>query len=238
MATVIPETARSVGLEPGPGWTLSMPTIANFDDFRAWTRSEDFPEKSSITYVAGRLEIDMSPQRINRHAEVIMAVGRRLTEIAEREDEGIVNDQCTRVVLPEQETSCEPDLVYVTYDSLRTKRVVEESRDEELGDGLELVGPPDVVVEVVSRHSTRKDLALLHDAFESGGVREYWLIHPRREPAEFNLLVNADGKFVERTPDEEGWRRSDVFDREFRLTQTPSFGGRWRWKLEERGKRT
>ena len=54
-------------------------------------------------------------------------------------------------------------------------------------------GAPDMVVEVLS-HSTRKrDLTIKKDTYEAQGVREYWIIDPRAKSVMVYLL--EDGKY-------------------------------------------
>lgn len=102
-----------------------------------------------------------------------------------------------RVLLTNEDAglSCEPDLTFVAWDSLETRRVrlVERVTGD---DYVELVGSPDLVVEIVSDSSVRKDTRLLRDAYARAGVREYWLIDARGENIAFQILVHRDGAFV------------------------------------------
>jgi Uma2 family endonuclease len=57
-----------------------------------------------------------------------------------------------------------------------------------------LEGPGDLVVEIVSPGSGVRDRKTKFAEYEQGGVREYWLIDPKRKQADFYQL-RADGKF-------------------------------------------
>jgi Uma2 family endonuclease len=48
-----------------------------------------------------------------------------------------------------------------------------------------LDGPADLVVEIISRGSGAIDRGDKYFEYEEGGVREYWLIDPRRKQAKF-----------------------------------------------------
>ena len=54
-------------------------------------------------------------------------------------------------------------------------------------------GVPDMVVEIFSRATMRRDLGVKKDVYERNGVREYWMIDPWRESIEVYLL--RDGKY-------------------------------------------
>ena len=56
-----------------------------------------------------------------------------------------------------------------------------------------LHGVPDMVVEVFSRATMRRDLGIKKDLYERNGVKEYWMIDPWRESVEVYLL--RDGKY-------------------------------------------
>ena len=87
----------------------------------------------------------------------------------------------------------EPDLLFVSSD--RLDRLKE----------MYLDGPADLAVEVVSADSQTRDRVDKFYEYEQGGVREYWLIDPARQEAEFYLLgddnvyhptaVGADSEF-------------------------------------------
>ena len=51
-----------------------------------------------------------------------------------------------------------------------------------------LEGPADLVVEIISPGSGAVDRGEKYFEYEEGGVREYWLIDPRRKQAEFHQL--------------------------------------------------
>jgi len=53
---------------------------------------------------------------------------------------------------------------------------------------------PDLVVEVLSPSTARRDRGPKRDIYERNGVREYWLVDPRRR--EITVLVRGvDGRF-------------------------------------------
>lgn len=60
-------------------------------------------------------------------------------------------------------------------------------------EGATLHGVPDMVAEVFSRSTMKRDLSIKKDVYERNGVREYWIINPWSESIEVYLL--RDGKY-------------------------------------------
>lgn len=102
----------------------------------------------------------------------------------------------------------EPDVIYAS--------AAKRHLAEELG----FRGAPDVAVEIVSRDSRRRDTQIKRELYQRAGVREYWIIDPRRQHAEFLELV--DGEFHPVT----------LTDGVFRSQAIPGFWLRVEWLLE------
>lgn len=79
----------------------------------------------------------------------------------------------------------------------------------------QVVGPADLVVEVVSPGSHRRDRVEKFAEYERGGVPEYWIIDPIYREALFYHL-GQDGLYERRTPDSDGVYHCAVLTR-FRL---------------------
>jgi Uma2 family endonuclease len=60
--------------------------------------------------------------------------------------------------------------------------------------GTRLVGPADLVIEIVSPESQTRDRVHKFSEYERGGVPEYWLVDPDKQSAEF-YLRGRNGKF-------------------------------------------
>ena len=73
-----------------------------------------------------------------------------------------------------------------------------------------LDGPADLVVEIVGPDSRTRDRKTKRAEYERGGVREYWIVDPRRDQAEF-LALNPEGRY-QALPIETGIVRSVVLD--------------------------
>ncbi len=56
-----------------------------------------------------------------------------------------------------------------------------------------IYGAPDMVVEVLSRSTKKRDVTVKKDAYEANGVREYWIIDPWAKSVDVYLL--HDGKY-------------------------------------------
>lgn len=56
-----------------------------------------------------------------------------------------------------------------------------------------IYGVPDMVVEILSNSTRRKDLTIKKDIYESNGVKEYWIVDPRAKTIDVYLL--RDGKY-------------------------------------------
>jgi Uma2 family endonuclease len=83
-------------------------------------------------------------------------------------------------VILEEDTILQPDLVYLSKENAHL-----------LTDWIR--GVPDLVVEVVSKHSTTRDTVEKKSIYEKFGVKEYWIVFPENACIEVFALV--DGKY-------------------------------------------
>ncbi len=67
----------------------------------------------------------------------------------------------------------------------------------------EVVGPANLVIEVISEGNSRTDYVDKRREYELGGVPEYWILNHKKKEAIF-LQLNADGLYDEALPSEDG----------------------------------
>ncbi|MBQ9488089.1 MAG: Uma2 family endonuclease [Selenomonadaceae bacterium] len=71
--------------------------------------------------------------------------------------------------------------------------VVLKSNEKILAGRKNIYGAPDMVVEVLSHSTRKKDLTIKKDIYEAQGVREYWIVDPWAKSVTVYLL--RDGKY-------------------------------------------
>ena len=98
-------------------------SLRSLAEFRDWTATDAFPERGRIDYLAGRIEVDMSPEDLHTHGkprtEIVGVVGRRVKNL----HLGELYTVRARVSNLEANLSAEPDLVFVSDASLNRGRV-------------------------------------------------------------------------------------------------------------------
>jgi len=73
-------------------------------------------------------------------------------------------------------------------------------------------GAPDMIVEVLSPSTSKKDFTKKFDLYERSGVKEYWIVHPEIKAINV-FLLQEDGKYSEVPPYEwEGKIPVHIFD--------------------------
>lgn len=211
------------------------PGIDSLEKFRQWALSPDFPERGRIDYIRGMIEVDMMPERLISHGGVKSAVVRRLTQRVLDSDLGEVAIGQMRVSSPASALSCEPDLLVMLHETIELGRVELTPARDDPNDFVEILGGPDLVVEIVSRSSVAKDTRRLPPAYFEAGVREFWLIDARDDELRFQIFRRGKDGFVETDVDDEGFQNSSVLDRRYRLMRERGRRGEWRFVLEEKG---
>lgn len=206
--------------------------VVDLASFRRWAASDSFPERGKISFLGGEVEVDMSPENINAHNTVRGCLTIALGLLADEEGSGQVFPDGALVINVDAELANEPDLVFVRFDSLESGRVTIGEPGEDPNRAIELIGSPDLVVEVVSPSSVRKDKRDLRERYFRAGVQEYWLIDARREPLSFEILIPADHGFEPAPTDAEGYACSSLWNRRFRLIRQPHHTGLVRYRLE------
>jgi Uma2 family endonuclease len=120
--------------------------------------------------------------------------------------------------------------LFISWESLDTRRVRIVGRPDE---AVEVEGSPDLVLEVVSRSSVRKDTLTMPEACFAAGVREYWLVDARSGEIDFRIMRRG-ARGYRAVPDKGGWKRSSVLGRDFRLVSRPARHGLTRYELQVR----
>ncbi|MGL4550474.1 MAG: Uma2 family endonuclease [Gemmataceae bacterium] len=202
----------SVWLE---GDEVSVPEWVNdLESFRRWTDDDDFPEHGRVAYLCGEVWIDLSKEQLFAHNRVKTICTTVLGGLVEAESSGLYFGDGAFLSNEEGDVSNQPDGTFISNRSLAENRVrMVEGKEDGL---VEVEGSPDMVLEIVSRSSVRKDTVTLRAAYAAAGVGEYWLINARATPLTFDLLVLSKGAY-RAAKKKAGWQFSPAFARWFRL---------------------
>lgn len=193
--------------------TICVPVGAtdDFDSFRRWTKSASYPERGEVAFLNGDLWVDSSMETW-LHNQLKSAITVVLGNLVMTAALGRVFGDRMRLVHEDALLSTEPDAMFVSSEAIKARRV----RFEEGTDSLEVIGTPDMVLEVVSKHSIQKDTVVLRELYAAAGIAEYWLVNPLGGQLSFEILrLTARGYAAARKTN--GWTKSAVFNRSFRL---------------------
>ncbi len=191
--------------------------LTDHEAFRRWARSDDCPEKLDISFLNGVLWVDLSREELYTHNGVKGEIARCLANLIEERGLG---HYCMHGMLfshPGAGLSSMPDGLFVSYVALKNGHVRQVPNARGVG-VVELEGAPEMVLEVVSDSSEEKDLVLLPVLYHAAGIDEFWRVDARGELTFEILRWRSPGYEALRLAD--GWWRSELFGRDFQLTQT------------------
>lgn len=143
----------------------------SYEEYLAWVDEDTHAE-----WVDGEVVVHMPP--LDVHQTILNFVNRLLAEYIEFEELGTIFIAPFEMRLLSQKSARQPDIFVITNESLGRM-----SRER-------FEGPADLVVEIVSRDSVRRDRQDKFREYQEAGVREYWVIdsRPGRNRADFYRL--------------------------------------------------
>jgi len=182
--------------------------------FLGWVHSAAFPERGRVDWIAGRLEVDLSPEDLNTHGSPKSAIVGRLWSRVQESGRGMVFIDRTRYSCRAADLSVEPDVLVLLVSTLQAggARLVPKASGEP-GRFVEVEGRADLVVECVSDSSEAKDTERLRRRYHDAGVPEYWLVDARKEPIDFQVLIRDEAHSADyrvAALDERGFARSPL----------------------------
>lgn len=211
-----------------PGW------IDSLDSFRRWALSDEFPDRGRIDYIDGRIEVDTMVEDLFLHGTPKTELARVVSNRVKQEDLGEVLIDSTRVSCPSAELSVEPDLVFVSHDAVLSNGVqLVASQSGHADSFIEIVGPPDLVVEVVSDSSVEKDTVRLFRGYHSAGVREFWLVDARSDDLQFTIWHWQTDGYEQAESDANDYQTSTVLNAAYLFKRSRRPDGRWKYDLLE-----
>jgi Uma2 family endonuclease len=147
----------------------------------------ELPDEPRCELLSGRLLVTPAPSF--RHQEIVLALGAHFAAYARRQG-GRAAVAPVDVALSEH-SIVQPDVVYIAPE--RASIVARH-----------VAGAPDLVVEVLSPGTARRDLGEKLKLYAEAGVAEYWIVDPAGRTFEF--LANRDGAFLLRLPEQAVYR--------------------------------
>ena len=199
-----------------PGWINSL------ESYRQWAHSDDYPQTGWISYLNGQIWVDMEMEEFLTHNQVKLAYTGTLFMLLQSHPAGkLVPDRMLLTNLAAN-LSTEPDLLFFFWDTMRTGRIRLVPGKKE--GYMELEGAPDMVLEIVSKYSERKDTKILRELYWKAGIAEYWLVDVRKDVPQFDILRHSPEGYAS-TDAVDSWFSSGVFGHSFQLVrQTDPLG--------------
>ncbi len=193
-----------------PGWVVDL------ESFRRWARSDGFPRQGRFSFLNGELWVDLTMEQLFSHNQPKTKITAVLTILVGKLQLGYFFADRTLWSHQEAGLCTEPDALFFTWETLKTGRIrlvpgVKEGY-------VELEGTPDMVLEVISSRSVRKDKKVLRALYHRAGVREYWLVEARQTPPRLDILRHQAEDYVP-SQERDGWLESNLFGHEFQLIQ-------------------
>lgn len=219
----------TIAVSENPPITVPSGATASLVSFRKWARNNDLPEKVKLCFHRGEVFVDMGTEQIFTHVDVKTEITTVLRVLVRQGKLGRMWGEGFLVTNETAELSCNPDAVFVSNDSFKFKRIKLVEGKE--GGFVEVLGSPDMVLEVVSNSSEKKDNQTLFEAYFEAGVSEYWLVDARGDEIEFDIYKRGAKKFTA-TKKQDGWVKSAAFGKSFRLTRDTDGSGNPEFTLE------
>ena len=196
------------------GETLKIPArVRDLTSFRSWALTDQYPERGRVSYLRGELWIDVSPEELYTHNQVKTEYAAVLKTLVKATKMGRYFSDGVLLSNDAAELSTVPHGLFASWRSLKTGRLRRVRGTEGF---VEFEGTPDLVLEVVSKSSVRKDTVVLPELYWRAGIPEYWLVDARSERLRFDILRRARSGY-RKSPARGGWTRSRVLSRSFRL---------------------
>lgn len=159
--------------------SLDLNKVYSYADYLTW----QFEER--VELIKGRL-FKMSPSPSVRHQEVSANMFFELRKQLDSNPCKIFSAPFD-VRLPRANEDSETSLSVVQPDICV---ICDLSKLDEKG----CVGAPDLVVEILSPSTSRKDTRDKFELYQEAGVKEYWIVHPYEKTLIINRL-NTDGLY-------------------------------------------
>jgi Uma2 family endonuclease len=122
-------------------------------------------------------ELRLTPAPAPKHQTAVLRLGRALDDFARIRNLGMTYIAPIDVVLS-QHRVVQPDIVFVTH---AKKQIIENA----------IRGVPDLVVEIISTGSWRRDTIEKRALYEQFGIQEYWIVDPETETVEVLTLEHG-----------------------------------------------
>jgi Uma2 family endonuclease len=206
------------------------PGIDSLASFRTWAHSDEFPEIGRIAWLNGTLWLDLTMEQAYTHNGVKLEIARVLSSLSRITQDGCYFVDGMRLSHPGTNLSTDPDGMFIRFAAFQGGQIRQVPGVH--GGVVEFEGTPDMVLEVVSDSSVEKDNVLLPPLYLAAGIAEFWRIDARGDLRFEVLRHTAAGYASTQLPD--GWWRSSVFQRDFRLTPGADALGQPQFTLEHR----
>ncbi len=141
----------------------------SYEAFLEWADEDTLAE-----WVDGKV-VFLSPPS-TRHQLLVRFLIASLSAFIEASDAGVLLPSPYQMKLGPDLPGREPDLLFIAKENLSR---LQKNR---------LVGPADLAVEIISPESRARDRGEKFYEYEQAGIKEYWLVDPDREQAEFHRL--------------------------------------------------
>jgi Uma2 family endonuclease len=156
-----------------------------YADYLLWQFSE------RLEIIKGKI-FKMSPAPSSGHQRVSMKLTREL-------DKYFYNFSCEIFVAPfdvrlinfKKSTSDNQILTVVQPDLCI---ICDKNKVDEKG----CLGAPNLIIEILSKGNSKKDLTIKFDLYEENGVQEYWIVNPSEKDVHIYTLQN--GKYIGSRP--------------------------------------
>lgn len=197
-------------LQDGP--VVTVPAwVTDNASFLRWAESDQAPEQGKYGFFQGELWVDHTMELL-LHNLIKTAIGFEVMTWAKAHGLGQYYSDGMLFSCPDIELSSEPDGIFVTKESLGSKKVWFKK-------GLHsrvMYGVPDIVLEVISKSSVKKDTVMLRKLYHEAGIAEYWIVDSRAKEPTLQVLRWTEAEYVPAKP-QAGWIKSGVLNGRFRL---------------------
>lgn len=188
-----------------PAWIIDNAS------FLQWAESDEAPSRGKIGYFQSQVWVDQTMET-DFHIFIKSEIALTVMNWARENNLGRYYLDGMLFSCPDIQLSSEPDGIFVTADSKAAGKVwLEKGRSSRV-----LFGVPDMVLEVVSKSSKRKDMVLLRELYHQAGVEEYWVVNSLEEQPELVIYRHGSDGFVQ-VNNVAGWVKSNVLGASFRL---------------------